>query len=138
MNKSFDQRAIQMEEIAKLLEDILARSTFTLEVKRLRDTTLDDRPEGRRLSTGIDTKSLGQCQAAELRGLYEKGTWRSGEWGERLRIKPKYADGAAAHSTSKIDSCWTATSIRTRGTSGTRLPTPWKDPNSDMLRLMGS
>lgn len=93
-----------MEEIATLLEKILAGSTFALTVNRLRDTTLDDRPEGHRLSTGIDTKSLGQCQAAELRELYEMGTWRSGEWGERLRIKPKYADGVAAHSASRIDS----------------------------------
>ena len=93
-----------MEEIATLLEKILAGSTFALTVNRLRDTTLDDRPEGQRLSTGIDTKSLGQCQAAELRELYEMGTWRSGEWGERLRIKPKCADGVAAHSASRIDS----------------------------------
>ena len=93
-----------MKEIANLLGEILAGSTLALTVKRLRDTTLDDRPEGRRLSTGIDTKSLGQCQAVELRELYEKGTWRSGEWGERLRIKPRYAEGVAAHSASKIDS----------------------------------
>ena len=94
-----------MEEIAKLLDETLVGSTFALTVHRLRDITVDDHPGGPRgLSTGIDTKSLGQCQAAELRGIYEKGTWRSGEWGERLRIKPEYADGVAAHSASKINS----------------------------------
>ena len=94
-----------MEEIARLLDEILDGSTFALTVNRLRNTTLDDRPEGLGgLSTGIDTKSLGRCQAAELRAIYEKGTWRSGEWGERLRIKPTYADGVAVHSASNINS----------------------------------
>ena len=94
-----------MEEMARLLDEILDGSTFALTVSRRRNTTLDDHLDGRGgLSTGIDTKSLGRCQAAELREIYEKGTWRSGEWGERLRIKPKYADGVAAQSASKINS----------------------------------
>ena len=96
---------MKVEEIAICLDDILAGCTFTLTVDRLRNTTLGYDAEGSvSLSTDIDRKSLARCQAVELREIYREGTWRGGEWGERLKIEPRYDGAAASRSAAKIDS----------------------------------
>ena len=95
---------MKTEETARLLEEVLGDCTFTVTVERVRDTTLSHRAEvSVRLSTEMDRKSLGRCQAAELREIYREGTWRSGEWGERLKIEPRYDGAVAPCSASKID-----------------------------------
>ena len=94
-----------MGEMARLLDDVLGDCTFSLTIGRLRDTTLSYRAERSvSLSTKIDRKSLGRFQAGELREIYREGTWRSGEWGERLKIEPGYNGATASSSASKIDS----------------------------------
>ena len=96
---------MKLETIAKLLDEVLGDCTFALTVDRVRDTTLSDRADGSsRLSTNLDRKSLGRCQAAELREVYREGTWRNGEWGESLKIAPRYDGATASRSASQIDS----------------------------------
>ena len=95
---------MKLGEMAKLLDDVLGNCTFDLTVGRVRDTTLSYRAEGSvSLSTNIDRKSLGRCQAGKLREIYREGTWRSGEWGEKLKIEPRYDGAVASSSASKID-----------------------------------
>ena len=94
-----------MGEMAGLLDEVLEDCTFDLTVDRLRDTTLSYPADGSvMLSTDIDRKPLEQCQAGKLRKIYREGTWRSGEWGERLKIDPRYDGTATSRSASKIDS----------------------------------
>ena len=96
---------MKTEEAARLLEEVLGGCAFSVTVERVRDTTLSYRAEASvRLSTEMDRKSLGRCQAAGLREIYREGTWRSGEWGERLKIEPQYDGAVASCSASKIDS----------------------------------
>ena len=96
---------MSVETTSRLLDQVLGDCTFTLTVDRVRDTTLSDQADGSpRLSTNLDRKLLGQCRAAELRETYREGTWRNGEWGETLKIAPRYDGGTASRSASKIDS----------------------------------
>ena len=92
-----------MEEIAKLLREAAGGTEFELRVSRRRATTLKRRePSSSATSTGLYTKSLGQVPFFELRKTYEGGAWRSGEWGEKLQIKPLYGDGVAEGLNSKL------------------------------------
>ena len=103
--ESFDRRkrTEPVEEIAKLLQALIDGSQFELEVSRRRETTLMRRgPKQRTMSTGMDTRTLGRVASSELKKTYEQGTWRSGEWGERLRIRPVYRDGLGERSTSEL------------------------------------
>ena len=94
-----------MGEMAGLLDEVLEDCTFDLTVDRLRDTTLSYPADGSvSMSTDIDRKPLEQCQAGKLREIYREGTWRSGEWGERLKVDPRYDGTAASRSASKVDS----------------------------------
>ena len=96
-------RTERVEEIAKLLQAVIDGSQFELEVSRRRETTLTRRePNQRTMSTGMDTRTLGRVAPSELKTTYEQGTWRSGEWGERLRIRPVYGDGLGERWTSEL------------------------------------
>ena len=92
-----------VEEIAKFLQGAIDGTEFELTVSRRRETKLMRlEPDSRSMSTGIDRKLLGRVASGELRQSYEHGSWRSGEWGERLRIVPVYGDGIGERSTSRL------------------------------------
>ena len=92
-----------MEEVMEFLQVALDGTEFELEVSRRRETTLLHRaPDSRAMNTIVETDLLGRVASAELRETWKHGTWRSGEWGERLRVKPIYSDGHGARSTSNL------------------------------------
>ena len=92
-----------MEEVAKFLQVAIDGAEFELKVSRRRETTLMRRePDQRTMNTGMDTEILGRVVSAELKKSYEQGTWRSGEWGERLKVVPIFGDGVGERSTSRL------------------------------------
>ena len=92
-----------VEEIVTFLQIAIDGTAFELEVSRRRETTLTRRePNERTTSSGMDTENLGRVASAELKKCYEQGTWRSGEWGERLKITPIYGERLGERSTSRL------------------------------------
>ena len=92
-----------VKEITSFLERAVDGTEFELKVSRRRETTLLHRePNSLSMSTKLDTNLLGRVASGQLQETYEDGTWRSGEWGERLNIKPIYGDGIGVQSTSSL------------------------------------
>lgn len=91
-----------MEEVAELFREAAERTEFELQVSSRRETTLKRCGSESETRTSLHMKSFGRIPFAELRNTYEGGTWRSGEWGERLRIKAIYGDGVAERLDSQL------------------------------------
>ena len=102
---NFNQELRQCKKTSKLLDEIVQRTMFDVSVKRRRGTTLSYSHEGmRQIGTVIDVKTLGKLTSIELRDTYENNKWRSGEWGEKLSIRPNYSDETAMELSAKLRS----------------------------------
>ena len=93
----------KLGRIAKFLQGAIDETEFELQVHKRREVRLTGRePNARLTSMNLDTVSLGQVASGELCRRYEQSTWRSGEWGERLKIKPIYSAETRERLTSEL------------------------------------
>ena len=84
-----------MQELEQLLSEIVRRTTFDVSTKCRRKARITSSSDSRRISYDLHTRPIGHLSPSELQEVYSANSWRSGEWGEALTIRPIYDDECA-------------------------------------------